>query len=285
MENFPGRDKERILTGDKEMILNKDKEKILTGDKEISGMGAAALRFLTDLVFPRRCPVCDRPVRNLEGITGGLICPECEPLLQRVAAPVCRRCGKPLRSARQDLCGDCRAGRHVYDRGSAVFTYHSAAGSIFRFKYGGRQEYGAYFGRCMARRLLETSRLFRELPDLLVPVPLSIRRMRKRGYNQAEILAREMARYTKIPVRTDVLWRVEDTLPMKNMDVRARQNNLKKAFHASGNDVELNSIMLIDDIYTTGATIDACAAALYRKGARRVCFMALAVGEDNHAEF
>ena len=94
-----------------------------------------------------------------------------------------------------------------------------------------------------------------------------------------------MARYTKIPVRTDVLRRVEDTLPMKNMDVSARQNNLKKAFHASGNDVELNSIMLIDDIYTTGATIDACALALYRKGARRVCFMTLAVGEDNHAEF
>ena len=60
---------------------------------------------------------------------------------------------------------------------------------------------------------------------------------------------------------------------------------MKKAFQAFGNDVELNSIMLIDDIYTTGATVDACALALYRKGARRVCFMTLAVGEDNHAEF
>ena len=253
--------------------------------KGISGPGRPALRVLTDLVFPPRCPVCDRPVRNTEGLSGALICPECEPLLHRVAAPVCRRCGKPLRSARQDLCGDCRVRQHVYDRGSAVFTYHSAAGSLFRFKYGSRQEYGVYFGKCMAQRLRETAWLFRELPDFLVPVPLSDRKMRKRGYNQAEILAREMSRYTKIPVRTDVLRRVEDTLPMKNMDVSARQNNLKKAFHASGNDVELNSIMLIDDIYTTGATIDACALALYRKGARRVCFMTLAVGEDNHAEF
>lgn len=255
-----------------------------SGRSALFRAGGTARRVLTDLVFPRRCPVCDRPVRDPEGLSGTLICPECEPLLQRVAAPVCRRCGKPVRSARQDLCGDCGARQHVYDRGSAVFTYHSAAGSLFRFKYRGRQEYGTYFGECMAQRLRETAASFRELPDLLVPVPLSAQKMRKRGYNQAGILAREMSRCTGIPVRTDVLRRVEDTLPMKNMDVRARQNNLKKAFHASGNDVELNSIMLIDDIYTTGATIDACALALYREGARRVCFMTLAVGEDDHAE-
>jgi predicted amidophosphoribosyltransferase len=67
---------------------------------------------------------------------------------------------------------------------------------------------------------------------------------------------------------------------MKNMTPWERQNNLKKAFQAFGNDVELNSIMLIDDIYTTGATMDACAYALYRQGARRVCFITLAAGED-----
>jgi predicted amidophosphoribosyltransferase len=68
---------------------------------------------------------------------------------------------------------------------------------------------------------------------------------------------------------------------MKNMTPAERQNNLKKAFQAFGNDVELNSIMLIDDIYTTGATMDACAQALYRQGACRVCFITLAAGVDS----
>ena len=119
--------------------------------------------------------------------------------------------------------------------------------------------------------------------DMLVPVPVSSRRYRKRGYNQAALLAGEISRDTGIPVREDLLQRTADTLPMKNMGFADRQNNLKKAFHCSGNDVKLSSIMLIDDIYTTGATVDACAQALYRRGAARVCFLTLAIGEDGYS--
>lgn len=237
----------------------------------------APARMAEDLVFPRRCPVCDRPVRPF----GALICRTCEGMLQRVQAPVCRRCGKQLHSAAENLCRDCRVLSHVFERGNTVFTYHSAAGGIFRFKYKGRQEYGTYYGRCMARKLLESTDGGAGRPDFLVPVPVSARRLKKRGYNQALVLAREISRQTGIPVREDVLRRVTDTLPMKNMTPAERQNNLKKAFQAFGNDVELNSIMLIDDIYTTGATMDACAHALYRQGARRVCFITLAAGEDS----
>ena len=119
-----------------------------------------------ELVYPRRCPVCDRPVNP----AGALICPECEKLLKRTEGPVCRRCGKPLRSplsVPMHLCHDCRMHPHVYERGCAVFTYHSVAGSLFRFKYKGRQEYGAYFGRCMAEKLAEFAagpgtRIYRE---------------------------------------------------------------------------------------------------------------------------
>ena len=301
------------------------------------GSAGAAVRFaarvfdgVRELVYPRRCPVCDRPVNP----AGALICPECEKLLKRTEGPVCRRCGKPLRSplsVPMHLCHDCRMHPHVYERGCAVFTYHSVAGSLFRFKYKGRQEYGAYFGRCMAEKLAEFaagpgSRIYRESfagmpsdgkstagqnmarqnmarqnsakkispqipvrgsarPDFLVPVPVSEDRLRKRGYNQALILAREISRLTGIPVREDVLGRVTDTLPMKNMTPEERQNNLKRAFQSFGNDVSLNSIMLIDDIYTTGATIDACAHALSEKGAERVFFMSLAIGEDAEAGY
>lgn len=238
---------------------------------------AAAAGTAVNLVYPRRCPVCDRPVAP----AGALVCPACEPMLQRVLAPVCRRCGKPLRagaSASPSLCRDCCRMPHAYDRGGAVFTYRSAAGGLFRFKYGGRREYSAYYGRAMARKLAE------DYPagtfDFLVPVPLSAKRLQKRGYNQALLLAREISGRTGIPVREDLLRREEDTRPMKNMGPLERQNNLKKAFHVYGNDVELSTILLIDDIYTTGATIDACAKALYRQGARRVCFLTLAIGED-----
>lgn len=234
-------------------------------------------RIAEDLVFPRRCPVCDRPVHPF----GALICTPCSGMLQRVQAPFCRRCGKQLLSAAENLCRDCRVLPHVFERGRTVFTYHSAAGGIFRFKYKGRQEYGTYYGRCMAQKLGEAAGGESRMPDYLVPVPVSARRLRRRGYNQALILAQEISRQTGIPVLSDTLRRVTDTLPMKNMTPAERQNNLKKAFQAFGNDVELNSIMLIDDIYTTGATIDACAHALYRRGARRVCFITLAAGADS----
>lgn len=292
----------------------------------------AAAGVAADLVFPRRCPVCDRPVRPF----GALVCPECAPMAEWVREPVCRRCGKSLQRwgsgimppedpracftadrgalQRRDsgvmppgeytdlyggaggflqdpgretdgLCLDCRTYVHLFERGCAVFTYHSVAGGIFRFKYNGRREYGAWYGKCMAQRLLELTSAGRgraafPIPDMLVPVPLSRRRLEKRGYNQALILAREISEYTGIPVRADVLKRVAETPPLKKMSFSERQNNLKKAFQAFGNDVELKTIMLIDDIYTTGATIDACSDALYRQGARSVCFMALATGVD-----
>ena len=242
----------------------------------IYGKMAAPAHLSRELVFPRRCPVCDRPVQPF----GALICPPCEGVLQRVQAPVCSRCGKQLGSGSPGLCRDCRRLSHVFERGCTVFTYHSAAGGIFRFKYKGRQEYGAYYGRCMAHRLCENGGVLGK-PDMLVPVPVSAQRLRRRGYNQALILAKEISRLTAIPVCEKVLRRVTDTLPMKNMTPAERQNNLKKAFQAFGNDVELNSIMLIDDIYTTGATMDACAHALYRQGARRVCFITLAAGVDS----
>jgi ComF family protein len=163
----------------------------------------------------------------------------------------------------------------------AAWCYMQKKYPIFRFKYKGRQEYGAYYGRCMAQKLFGNGSAAPWKPDLLVPVPVSAQRLRKRGYNQALILAREISRLTGIPMCENALRRVTDTLPMKNMTPAERQNNLKKAFQAFGNDVELNSIMLIDDIYTTGATMDACAHALYRQGARRVCFITLAAGVDS----
>ncbi len=227
---------------------------------------------LKDLFFPRRCPVCDRPVKP----AGELVCRDCAGQLKYVKEPFCMRCGKALTDPRQEYCFDCRHQSHVYDRGVSLYEYPCVRRSIYRFKYGGRQEYAAFFGREMARRL--GGQILAWKPDALIPVPLHKRRLRSRGYNQALLLAREMGRYLNVPVVEDWIVREKNTRPQKLLDGKERQNNLKKAFKTGRNDVKLNTIVIIDDIYTTGSTVDEMAALCRRHGVKKIYFAALSIG-------
>jgi len=244
--------------------------------------GAGIAPLLTDLLFPRRCPVCDRPVRPF----GALICPECERQLHRISADVCPKCGREVFGRRARLCPDCAGAGHLYDRGCAVFTYRSAAAALYRFKYQHRAEYAQYFGLRMAQRMEEVF----DLPYLLrkraviIPVPASADRVKERGYDQAVLLARTISQLTGLPVAENVLIRTRSTAAMKNIRGRERYKNLKNAFIVHGNDVRFRVIMLIDDIYTTGSTLDACAAALRRAGASAVYCVCLAIGESYYDE-
>ncbi len=233
-----------------------------------AGMG----RILCDLCFPRRCPVCDRPVRPF----GRKICPECEKALVFIREPRCLKCGKQLREE-TDLCHDCRRLRHRYTRGLALYSYGSVRGTLYRLKYAGRREYADYLGEEMAIRLGRQIRSWR--PDALVPIPLHPSREKKRGYNQAALLAQSLGRKLDLPVLEGWLIRVRDTRPMKELEGARRQNNLKKAFKIVGNEVKLNTIVIIDDIYTTGSTIDEAALVCREAGVRQVYFVTLAIGK------
>ena len=103
---------------------------------------------VTDLFFPRRCPVCDRPVKPY----GALICRDCAEVPRPVGPNACCKCGKPV-EPEEEYCPDCRRSRHMYYRGAASFRYRSISGSLYRFKYEGRREYADYYGREMARTL------------------------------------------------------------------------------------------------------------------------------------
>lgn len=232
----------------------------------------SSLTALLSLLYPRRCPVCDEPVRPWNA----LACRDCRSNLTYIKPPVCMKCGKHIGDSGQEYCSDCAAHSHLYERGRALFSYQSVSASIARFKYHGRREYAAFYAACMANALGSFIRGCHA--DAFIPVPLHRSRMRRRGYNQAEILARELSVLTGIPVCDDLIGRVRKTAPMKELSASERQNNLKKAFKILHNDVKLKTIIIIDDIYTTGSTIDAMSRELKEVGVEKIYFMTLAIG-------
>lgn len=226
-----------------------------------------------DMVFPPRCPVCDKPAP-----LPALICPACREKPVPVKAPRCLKCGKHIGDEREEYCKGCRLTVHVFKQGRSLFLYSSVAGSLYRFKYAGRQEYARFYAEEIVKKLGGTIRAWK--PDALVPVPIHPARRRERGYNQAEVLAKEIGKRTGIPVASGLIRRVKKTLPQKLLDDAGRQNNLKRAFKIDGNDVKLKRVIVIDDIYTTGSTVDACAAELKRAGVEEIYFITAAIGKE-----
>lgn len=228
-------------------------------------------REAVQLLYPLRCPVCD----GIVPLGQERICNDCLPKLKLLTPPWCMKCGKQL-AEEAEYCAGCREGKHDFLRGRALYEYNSAAQSIYRFKYGGRREYARFYGEQAVEYLGDYIRSVH--PDGLVPIPLHAKRKAKRGYNQADLLAREIGRLMELPVYSDLLVRVRNTVPLKKLNPQERQNNLKKAFNISENDVKLNTILLIDDIYTTGSTMDEAVRVLKLGGVKRVCFLTLACG-------
>ena len=236
------------------------------------GKAGKVAGFIEDLIFPRRCVICDRPAnRSFDGV-----CMECRSKILYIRVPFCMKCGKKLSREETEYCDDCRRRKHFFIQGKALYDYGGMADSIFRFKYCGRQEYAAFYGKDLYERY--ASWLSAIKPDALVPVPIHPSRKRKRGYNQSELLARELSKHSGISVNDHLIIRIKKTLPQKELTQGERQNNLKKAFKICKNDVKLDTIVIIDDIYTTGSTIDAMASLLLASGVQKIYFMTLAVG-------
>ena len=224
-----------------------------------------------DFIFPGRCAVCDTvlPWGQRE------LCDTCKKEIKYSSRSVCYKCGKPVKEY-EEYCYDCRNKEHYFKQGVALFPYEYIRPSLYRFKYGGRKEYARFYGRQMAVCFGEKKSLWK--PQALVPIPLHKKKHKKRGFNQAELVARELSRYWKIPVMENLVVRCKNTRPMKEIVGTDRQNNLKKAFKLGTNDVKLNTIIIIDDIYTTGSTIDAVAGECRKAGIENIYFITVSVG-------
>lgn len=235
-------------------------------------IGQLALDLFLDLIFPRRCPICDKPVKPTTEIHD-----ECRVKIRPVTDNYCMKCGRPIKESGKEYCYDCGTRPHFFDKGRVAFEYDGVAQSIYRFKYNGRAEYARFFGEEIVKSLGEQIKEWNA--DAIIPVPIHKNRRKKRGYNQAELLAKSIGKFTKIPVRTDIVAREVDTKPLKLLNPSERQNNLKKAFKIMENDVKLKTLIIVDDIYTTGTTIDTVARELKENGVRSVCFVTITAGD------
>lgn len=230
-------------------------------------------KLFLDMLYPRRCPVC----HDIAVPGGSRICNVCREKLKPITGPRCFRCSKPLKREEQEYCKDCRKTR-LFDQGIGIFPYGSVLQeSLFKLKYGKRQEYGSFYGQIAAVYSREIIRNWGV--EIIIPIPLHRKRMEKRGYNQAELIAEALGKTLCIPVDSRLMKRKVNTRPQKELDYRERKQNMKNAFFLKGEN-RYRRILLVDDIYTTGRTIEAAAELLKRNGAENVFFLTIAMGAD-----
>ena len=202
---------------------------------------------------------------------------ECMKKVTLIGGNICMRCGKQLDDEESEYCMDCTRKNFVYKRGVAAFAYSDVMKkSMYAFKYNNRREYAGFYSGVLWKNFGQTIKSWNA--QALVPVPLHKSRQRKRGYNQAQVLAQKLSEYTGIPVDAGVLFRIKSTVPQKTLTDRDRFNNIENAFQIGPQGVKYNCIILVDDIYTTGATINECASVLISAGAKNVYFVAACIG-------
>lgn len=229
------------------------------------------LSKVIDLMFPPRCGVCDTVV-----CSGELVCPKCTSVIKPIDRETCRKCGKGLLSTDRLYCYDCSRKIHYFERGFSIFEYKDIKRSLYKFKYQGRAEYATFYA--YAADMIHGDVLRGLNADGLIPVPIHKSRQIKRGYNQAALLAKELSKRINVPVYDDFIIRQKATIPLKNLDEIGRANNLKKAFILGSNSVKLKTIVIIDDIYTTGSTIDAISKICLEAGVEKIYFLTVAIG-------
>lgn len=232
-----------------------------------------AARALIDVLLPRQCVRCGIVIQ-----AGGCLCAGCWAAIRFLDRPFCARCGFPFAHGIEGAatCGACLASPPLFRRARAAMAYDDASKPlILAFKHGDRgdiaRDLAAWMRRAAADILPEA--------ELLVPVPLHWTRLFMRQYNQAALLARELSQWTGVPVAVDALHRRKRTQAMRRMGRASRAATVKGAIAVNPRRAERlrgRAVLLVDDVFTTGSTIEACAKAILGAGAGAVDVVTLA---------
>lgn len=225
---------------------------------------------ILEFFLPRLCLFCGAAVGEEARVA---VCPECEGEIQWAASPLCLSCGKVFASPEggDRVCGSCQKEPPPFRQARAAAVYAGpAAEAVKRFKFN-RQ---LAFLPVMQEWLKPLARELAAQADLVIPVPLYPRRLTSRGFNQALLLAQGL---TDLPLARDALIRVRHTRPQMELKLKERRENVKGAFAVSRPElVQGKSVLLVDDLFTTGATAWECARALKKAGARQVDVLTVA---------
>lgn len=228
---------------------------------------------IVDIIFPARCHLCG----ELRPYGDAGVCAECGKALGYVKEPVCLKCGKTIEASSDEYCSDCMRIPKSFEKCFPAFNYEGRIkDSLYEFKYKNQRGHADFYCDGIMKR--HGKELNAISLDGIVPVPVHPHKKRIRGYNQAELIAGRLSKALNVPVYPEYLIRREDTDPQKELDDRERMKNLKNAFIISENVVKLDTVLLVDDIYTSGATMEACTEALYKAGVGKVYCTSVAIG-------
>jgi competence protein ComFC len=230
-------------------------------------------KLLLDLLFPPKpfCMLCDNKFTEPRSI----VCEDCKRKILPLVEPLCRKCGRPLEN-KKSLCYDCQRDHHIFVQARSYGHYEGMLKQLINeFKYRGKRELAEILGNMMFCVL-------EQLPwpdfDYLIPLPLHIKRQRERGFNQAFLLTKVLSRKSKIPIFQG-LTRVKSTEHQTLLDKSFRKKNLDGAFKIlNKSKIHGKTLLLIDDVYTTGATAGECSKSLLEAGAKSVYVLTCARG-------
>ena len=237
---------------------------------------------LTSLVFPGGCRICDELLTDSRRVP---ICQDCLASFKRVPSSLCEICGRPLPVLAQDrgqlrLCPACQDKTYAFDRARSFAIYSGAlVRAILLLKFEQIDPLGAWFAERLAE-LVQSSGNF--VADVIVPVPLHRQRERERGYNQAALISNPLAKRLHLPHKTVLLMRTRARPDKRILSLEERWESVRGAFATRpGSQVDKLRVLLVDDIMTTGATLDACAKVLREAGASSVVALTVARAARN----
>jgi len=228
------------------------------------------MNLILELVFPNRCIVCEDIINF--GINK-CVCNNCKDLFELITGPRCNKCSRPIESG--FICRDCANKKIYFEKNFSVFVYKDLIQDlIIRFKFRNHPAIGKGLAKIISENINQNWFLKK---NIIIPVPIHKTRKRKRGFNQAEIIAKYLAKKFNLEIKSNGLKRIKNTKPQWMLDHDERENNLNNAFWADKNLIKNKNIILIDDIFTTGSTINKCAEVLKLSGASCVYSLTVAI--------